>query len=473
VATRGRALVVGGGIAGLVFALDALDAGLDVTVLEGSDRLGGAVRHATIGTVRVDVGAESFALTRPEMLELVDRLGLGDDVVRPAAQQAHVVAHGRRLALPPGLLGIPADPADIAALLGADVASNATRRDAAPVQSDAPTTIGRLVRDRLGDRVAEVLVDPVLAGVHATRADDAELASVAPTLHTEMRTHGGLMPAVRALRGALGPAGSPVASLDGGMGLLVERLHRTLVARGTRVRTGVTVTSLRFEGAWYARAGGEGLEADVLCLAVPADAARGLLADLDADPDGHVDGRVAAAARTVARSLAALPTTHDVTLVTLLVEDPVLERAGAPVGSGILVADDTTRAKAMTHASAKWAWLAHDLPPAHHVVRLSYGGTEDLDPLERDDDAALVRVALADLRRLLDDALGDPVVRGSLVTHWRGALSRPVVGRADRLSRIDAALPDLPGMAMTGSAVAGNGLAGVVARSRLEAARTL
>jgi protoporphyrinogen/coproporphyrinogen III oxidase len=456
------AVVIGGGVAGLVWALDASEAGLDVTLVEGSASFGGVVRTARLGPVDVDVGAESFALTRPDVLDLAARLGMTDEVAHPSARQAHVSVGGRLIPLPPGLLGIPATADDIAAVLGADTAEQAAVRDARPVATQAPATIGALVRERLGDAVADTLVDPVLAGVHATHADDAELASVAPSLHAAMLRDGGLMPAVRTLRGALGPAGSPVATFEGGMGRLVERLASILVERGVRLRPGTPAIALAGGDAtdrWDVDLGIERLTADVVCLAVPAHAAAGLLRSTgSAHPAG------------IAALLAALPTTDDVTLVTLLVEDAALTRAGAPVGSGVLVADGTVGAKAMTHASAKWGWLAARLPPDHHVLRLSYGGTH---ATEDGEDGALVDAARRDALRLLDGAADTLAIRASLVTRWAGALSRPVVGRSATLEAIDERLAAVPGLALTGSAVAGNGLAGVVGRSVREVARTL
>jgi oxygen-dependent protoporphyrinogen oxidase len=226
------------------------------------------------------------------------------------------------------------------------------------------------------------------------------------------------------------------------------------------VHTGVEVTALDRDDAWQVRTTSGVFTADVVCLAVPATIAAGLLRTF-ASPEAH----------TAAGLLGELPTTEDVRLVSLLVEDRSLTRAGAPVGSGVLVADGTVRAKAMTHASAKWAWLAEQLPADHHVLRLSYGGTHDPDRSDGADDAGLVTVALADASRLLDGATEGLALRASVVTRWRGALSRPVVGRSERLATIDEQLRDLPSLALTGSAVAGNGLAGVVGRSTHEARR--
>jgi len=479
---RGRAVVVGGGVAGLVWALDAAEAGYRVTVLEHDVRFGGAVRSERLGPVIVDVGAESFALTRPDLLDLTERLGLSAEVERPTTHQAHVLAADRLLPLPPGVLGVPADPTDVSRLLGTEVAEEAVRRDTLPVAASAPASLGRLVRERLGDAVADVLVDPVVAGVHATRADDAELASVAPGLHAAALAHGGLMAGVRALRGALGPAGSPVATLHGGMDRLVGRLVEELSARGVALRAGTEVTALDHDGTWRVRTRegrSEGhLDADVVCLAVPTRRAAALLRTVSARESSE-------AAAGLGARLAELPTTDDVLLVTLLIEDRALTRAGAPVGSGVLVAGGDRvehdgrdqpgpRAKALTHASAKWGWLAARLPDDHHVVRLSFGGTHVLDPAATGD-AQMVAAATRELPRILGPSSveGDVTVRAALVTRWQGALARPVIGRASRLAEIDAEVAALPRIALVGSGVAGNGLAGVVGRSRLEAVRTL
>ncbi|MFP4150362.1 MAG: protoporphyrinogen oxidase, partial [Nitriliruptoraceae bacterium] len=181
-------------------------------------------------------------------------------------------------------------------------------------------------------------------------------------------------------------------------------------------------------------------------------------------------------------------TPTEVTVVALLVASAALSAAGAPVGSGVLVAGDVpgVHAKAMTHASAKWAHVARALPPDHHLLRLSYGGrgARDADlqrgrptPPHADDgtatDEALVRRALADASALLGEEVGPLVLRGAGVTTWRHGLVRPVVGRRAALDAIDDALAALPDLALLGGAVAGNGLLGVVARSRMEAARTL
>jgi oxygen-dependent protoporphyrinogen oxidase len=472
-------VVVGGGVAGLVWALEAAIRGLAVTVLEAADRPGGAVRRGQVGRVTAELGAEAFAVARPEVLALADELGLADQVVRPATSQAHLATSRGLVALPPGFLGVPVDLEDVARLLGREAAAEAARRDAVPVGPDEelPVTLGELVRVRLGDAVATQLVDPVVAGVHATPADEAELASVAPPLADAVRHHGGLVAAARALRGPLGPAGAPVASLDGGLSRLVDALVRRLEAHGVSVRTGTVATGLRRRAdGWRVATASGYLDAEVLGVALPVDATARLLATATDATAGHgpaattsPDGPLDA----IARALGDLRQT-EVTLVSLLVASPALTAAGAPVGSGVLVAPDmaAVRAKAMTHASAKWAHVAAALPADQHLLRLSYGG-RSATAEGRSSDEELVRTALTDAARLLGMADRELALRGARVTRWRHGLVRPLVGRRASIDRIDRQLGAVPDLALLGGAVAGNGLAGVVARSRAEGTRTL
>lgn len=460
-----RAVVVGGGIAGLSWALAAAERGYAVTVLEASGRFGGAIRRGRIGPVDGELGAEAFATARPAVLELIDRLGLDGRIVRPTHHQAHLRSARGTQPLPPGLLGIPLDHEGIAATLGADTAREASERDRRPVPAltALPDTLGGLVRDRLGDAVAEHLVDPVVAAVHATPADEAELATVLPTLADAVAEHGGLLPAARALRGSRGAAGAPVATLAGGLSTLVTALVDRLGVTGADLRRGVRVTELTpNDGGWIVTTDSGGFEAEVVCLALPPAATATVL--------DHAGNPAQRTLMPLLRRLRPSP----VAVVSLLLEDRGLTDAGAPLGSGVLVAPDAreVRAKAMTHLSAKWAHVAAAMPADHHLLRLSYGLRTGEDATDRSDDELAAAAAL-DATTLLGDALAAPHVRATRVTRWRDGLVRPILGRAATVAAIESELAGLSGLALTGGAVAGNGLAAVVARSWSEADRTL
>ena len=148
-----------------------------------------------------------------------------------------------------------------------------------------------------------------------------------------------------------------------------------------------------------------------------------------------------------------------VSLVTLVVDKPELD--AAPRGTGLLVAPGTAGigAKALTHASAKWQWLADEAGPGTHVLRLSYGRlSADAARLADADDATLRHQAVADASALLGTALGEKDVLGWDVVRFDGALPFATTGHRDRVAAFRAATQALPGLDVVGGWLSGTGL---------------
>ncbi|MES1169769.1 MAG: protoporphyrinogen oxidase, partial [Leifsonia sp.] len=76
------------------------------------------------------------------------------------------------------------------------------------------------VRRRMGPAVLEQLVAPVVRGVHSTSPDELPLDRAAPGLASALAREGSLSHAVASLR-ERSPAGSQVAGIRGGVGLVV------------------------------------------------------------------------------------------------------------------------------------------------------------------------------------------------------------------------------------------------------------
>lgn len=398
VETTPATTVIGGGIAGLVVALRLAQGGHRVTLFEATAHLGGQLAPQRVAGVELDAGAESFATRGTAVTALIDELGLTADVVTPTPAPAWLHrARGPAVPLPAaGLLGIPADP------LAPDVVRAIGRAGALRARLDAvlpgavgarATTLGELVEARMGRAVLDGLVAPVTRGVYSRDPGDLALAVVSPALLDRMRELGSLAAAVRGLR-ENAPAGSLVAGLRGGVFRLADALAAACRAAGVDIRTGTRVDELP-PGA-------------VLAAATP----------------GANEGR-------------------PVTVVTLVLRTSLLD--GAPRGTGVLVAPGTdVEARALTHLTAKWDWVAEAFEGAH-AVRLSYDGVS-ADPVAR---------ALRDASTIFGAALPDPL--DSAARTWQRPASEP---RPDDRRR-------------TGEPVAGSGLASVVAHAEATAAAIL
>ena len=305
-----RVVVVGGGISGLAAAWELTgggdgstggDAAPEVVVLESSSRLGGALDSVPFGGRVVDTGPDGFLGRRPEALDLCREIGLDDALVPIAGRGAGVWARGKVRALPEGLaLGIPIRfwPAARSGILGlrGDIA---LARDAWLPRPDVrgpigDRSIGPLVTRKLGRRVSDRLVDPLIGGIHAGSVDDMSAAATYPPLLAAAQKRGSLMRALRAEVPPPSPDAPPLFwALEGGMASMVEHLRAALTARGVEIRCAAPVDRLERLGTrWNVRSGGGLDDADAVVLAVPAPVACDLLRPHDDEAAGllaHID----------------------------------------------------------------------------------------------------------------------------------------------------------------------------------------
>jgi oxygen-dependent protoporphyrinogen oxidase len=469
------AVVVGGGISGLVAARELAMAGISVTVLEATDSWGGCVGSHAVAGLTLDSGAESFATRSPAVADLVRELGIGDRIVAPRPGGAWVqLPDGARELPKTGILGIPANPWDpeVRRSLGFFGALRASMDRVLPAgigTSAELTSVSRLVRARMGKRVLQRLVEPVVGGVHSADPALLDVDMVAPGLRDGLRTTGSLAAAVAAQRKAArgagsapAKAGSAVGGLRGGMHTLVDALVKDLLNRGAVLLTGQRVDSARRDDAgWRVSAGNSTYDAERLVVALDGPAAVGLLGE-------SVPGLEAL--RPEAGPL--------VSLVTLVVDLPELD--GRPRGTGILVAPQTPgiRAKALTHATSKWDWLAEEAGPGTHVVRLSYGrlvgaesaGRQAAPPMG---DESLFSAALEDASSLLTVPVSRADVVDWDVVRWEGALPFAAVGHKQRVAKVREVCASVDGLTVVGGWLAGNGLAAVVADTRTQTGRAV
>jgi squalene-associated FAD-dependent desaturase len=93
-----RAVVVGGGLAGIAAALELADGGAQVTVLEARARLGGATFSVERGGLSMDNGQHVFLRCCTAYLDLLQRLGVREQVHLQRRLELPVLAPGGRSA---------------------------------------------------------------------------------------------------------------------------------------------------------------------------------------------------------------------------------------------------------------------------------------------------------------------------------------------------------------------------------------
>ncbi|WP_030484095.1 protoporphyrinogen oxidase [Nocardioides aequoreus] len=455
----GQVVVVGGGIAGLTAAwrLTQRRPDLTVTVLEGSPHVGGALRLAEVGGVRVDVGAEAMLRRRPEGVALAEEVGLAEDLVVPATTAARLWLRqgsaARLVPMPRTLMGVPGDLRALEGVLSSRGVARARLDTVLPATDLAgrDVSVGDLVEERMGAEVVDRLVEPLLGGVYAGHAREISARAAVPQVVALLERHRSLSRAAAGVLPAAGAPSSPVfAGIDGGVGRLPGSVAAALRRAGVVVRTGATVRDLahRADGGWRLVVGSahdpELVEADAVVLATPARATARLLADVA--PDAALAlGRIESAS---------------VAVVTLAVPADALP---ATEGSGFLVpATERRDIKASTFSFAKWDWV-RERGDGLLLLRASLGRHREEHTLQRTDDE-LVRLALDDLARALG---GDLRPVDTHVQRWGGALPQYAVGHLDRVALVRRQVAGLPGLAVCGAAYDGVGIPACIASADL------
>jgi oxygen-dependent protoporphyrinogen oxidase len=433
-----QVVVVGGGIAGLAAALRLASAGVAVTLVESTAAVGGKLRISEVAGVAVDEGAEMFLRRVPEALSLVDALGRSAELVSPQSTSASLWSRGELHPMPTGtVMGLPSDPATLRGVLSAaEVARVTLDRFLPGTAPGEDISVGDWVRRRVGAAVADRLVDPLLGGVYAGRADHLSLAATIPQLPRDERSL--LAAAGRAIPAV--PSTEPVfATVTGGMGSLPASVAGAIESAGGVIVTGRAVRRLeRTEVAGWRVVHGpttdeQPIEADAVILALPAAPAARLLAGI---------------ARIAATELAAIEAASMAIVTTAWRCDDV----PATTSSGYLVPATYRRpVKAVTFASSKWAHVGGDDVA---IVRCSIGRHGDVGDLQRDD-ADLAAAAAAELTTYAGFH-GVPIE--SRVTRWGGALPQYAVGHPDRVARIRASVAEVPGLAACGATYDGVGV---------------
>jgi squalene-associated FAD-dependent desaturase len=258
-----RAVVVGGGLAGIAAALELADGGARVTVLEARPRLGGATFSIERDGLSLDNGQHVFLRCCTAYLDLLERLGVRDQVHLQRRLDLPVLAPGGRSArLRRGSLPAPLQLSGSLARYGflswrerlaAVRAALALRElDLGDPSLDERSFGAWLAEHGQSPRAIETFWDLIVLPTVNVRSDDASLALAAKVFQT------GLLEQNDAAD--IGWAAVPLGRLHG------EAAEHAFAKAGVALQLRASVASL------------DELSADAVVLAVPHKEAAQLLA---------------------------------------------------------------------------------------------------------------------------------------------------------------------------------------------------
>ena len=459
-----KLVVVGGGITGLAAAHRAVELareraiGLELTLVDSRDRLGGTIATEHAGGFLVEAGPDSFLSEKPWALALCRRLGVEHRLVRTddRFRKVFVWRAGRLHPLPDGFQLLA--PTKLGPFVRSGLFSWRGKLRMAldlvvPRSLKDDESLGAFVRRRLGREALERVAQPLVAGIYTADPDELSLTATMPRFgELERRERSIILGLWRANRrapqaGTSGARWSLFVTFQNGMEELVTELASRLPPGSVLLKH--RVDGIERHGAGWRVIGGLGpaLEADHVILATESYTASRLTRYIDP---------------ALATLLGEIPYASSAT-VSL-----GYRRADVPHpldGFGVVVPRTEGRSMlACTFSSVKYPGRA---PEGHALLRCFVGGALNERVLEADD-AALAAAARDELCQALG-ITAEPVL--TRVVRWTKAMPQYHVGHAARVEAIEQCVAALPGLYVCGGAYRGVGIADCVRSGEAAAER--
>ena len=436
------ALVIGGGISGLVCAYALRKAGIEAELVEASPRPGGVIQSIARDGFLLELGPQSFS-SAPEIRQLCAQLGISDQILEaPPHAPRYVLIDGtlRPVPLsPPAFFASPLISASTKWALLRDIFGKST-----PPYTDE--SIANFVRRKFSAQLLDRLVGPFVSGVYAGDPERLSIRSAFPQLYEAERSAGSIVRGMlRLAKSKKAPRERPtLQTFRKGNASLVQALSAYL---GRALQTNAKVLELarNENGSFTAHYQSEGkedsLSANALILATPPDATGNLLAALDSSFESLLSPVEFAAVAVVSLGYPKSAVAHSLDGFGFLI----------PRSSGLRVLGTVWNSSLFPGRA----------PDSHALLTSFVGGTTDpaAANLSPESLVALVHREIASILSI------QPEPTFANVTIWPRALPQSTLGHADRLTSITTLLKGHPGIWLTGNYLRGPAIGSCVDQS--------
>ncbi len=405
------AIVIGGGLAGLIVAYRLKQHGVEVSVLEASKTVGGKIGTRKVGGEPFDIGANTVLESNSAIQKLIADLGLQSEMLfaSPQANTRWIVKRGKLVALPTAPLAFLTTPLfSLGAklrLLCEPFVPKTTREE----------TIAEFATRRFGKEILDYAINPFLIGTYAAKPEDLSARSAFKALSEWESRYGsvikGALTHAKATKQQPKSYSGKMFSFAGGFYTVIQKLSAAL---GASVERGAEVQDIQRENeAWrvfYIQQNEmKSRTATHLVFATPADVTASLIQPID---------------KTVADSLAKIPYSP----VAQVFLGFTREEVEPPQGFGFLVPEKEER------QILGAVYNSTIFPSRYQTVAFTVflGGSRKPE-LVKYSDGTLIEVATAELQSILN-IKARPVVES--VAKWERAIPQYRVGHADILAKV-------------------------------------
>lgn len=260
-----QTLIIGGGLSGLSYAyyLKKKDPKHEITLLEKNSRLGGLIYTDTVetplGSCTVEYGPDSFLPKSSHILDLIDDLGLNDQLINIDSnyQRSYILHKGQLQATPLGFYLIA--PKNITAFLKSPLLSwSGKLRVLSEVfiskGKDQDPSLEDFVVRRFGKELFDVIAQGMVSGIYTSDPKKLSLKATLPIFIELEQKYGSVI--LGLLKNSFtskssGPRYNLFYSLKHGMSQLIDALEQSLIEQGVNIQKNCIVSKVKKEAQAY------------------------------------------------------------------------------------------------------------------------------------------------------------------------------------------------------------------------------
>lgn len=440
--TQRHVVIIGAGLSGLALSWRLHKAGMRVTVLESSDRVGGVIRSERVDGFLCEWGPNSMLVKSKTAEAFVDEIGLTPSIVEanPAADKRYLVKRGRPVALPMSAMQAIGTP-----LYSLGAKFRLLAEPFIRVSGLEDESVASYVSRRMGHEFLDYGIDPLVSGIWAGDPDRLSIRHAFPKVWNLEASYGSMIGgAIKLSRenkknGVERYKSRLIAFRDG-----IEMLPRTLATDAAEIVTSARITGIsRNDDGWQVGWDVDGETQQVACDALVISTPAFNVPSLPWD-------------QSLADSIGKLPEVYHPPVTTLVMGYP-RERVGHPLdGFGMLIPHaEKRRSLGAIFSTTCFPGRA----PDGHVSLMVFLGGATMPDCASEDLGESVGLATAELSDLLG-LEGDPVFAKQ--AYWPLAIPQYNVGYGDFLSQLTGVETNNPGLYFCANYRGGPGLSDVL-----------
>ena len=247
-----KVAIIGAGITGLTAAFELKQKGVDCTVFEASDRVGGCIKTVREDGYLLECGPNSILDTHPDIGKLIARLGIEGNKLagKPEANNRFIVRNGKPIALPtspPALF--------MSEAFSAKAKLRLLKEPFIKSKSNELESLADFVVRRLGQEFLDYAINPFVSGVYAGDPTKLSTRYAFPKLYELEQEYDSLIKGAikgakkRKKRAETASKDARMFTFDDGMQVLPNQLAEKL---GDAIQLNAPVKSIQMmkEGIW-------------------------------------------------------------------------------------------------------------------------------------------------------------------------------------------------------------------------------